>query len=179
MNRVEFRKERWTDMFCYTICWIFYKIKYYFYFRGSHEQTPLPTIWPQEPSLEGLVPVPDSAVWRNRNSWPGSPLKDHRHRPHEVRHAPDSHSRRQQLPHVHQGLLASVASPPPGLCSQQEAAAGHLERTRRKPSWLLPPGPRPLVQAGRCYSSAVAEKWPTAWSGLVPMKANSWPSRTL
>lgn len=53
-----------------------------------------------------------------------------------MRHSPNSHSCSQQFAHVYQGLLASVSPPPPCLCSQKEAAAGHLKCMRRKHTWF-------------------------------------------
>lgn len=132
---------------------------------------------------EGLLPTLVRMVWTTRNNWPGSSLQDHSHWTHEVGHAPNAHSGRKQFPHVHQRLLASISPPPPCLCGQKKAAAGHLKGMRRKSTWLLGTdtvsSPPPPPRAARCYSSVVGKTWPTAWSGLVPMKANSCPSRTL
>lgn len=64
-----------------------------------------------------------------------------------MRHSPNSHSCSQQFAHVYQGLLASVSPPPPCLCSQKEAAAGHLKCMRRKYTWF-----RLTVTGPLCFS---------------------------
>lgn len=90
-------------------------------------------------------------------------------------HSPDPHGCRQQFPHVHQRLLSGVSSPPPCLGCQKEAAAGHLKRMREGPQ-------APAHHSAPHCRELFIWSWQTArtaWSGLVPMKANSCPRRTL